>query len=466
MSQVFGDEEIRPKKEAPRERLPAPLRSALAVGGSWQSRETVFLKQARLLADYEDNHPFQGTVTHYYPTYQSLTDQELRGYFTWRTRLRRGSLEQAPLTFAFLYIYELLNQVGVSSAMEGYEKLTAFRDGYGALDSGILSYLNRWLRDYVVYYNLSPDLLANIPQVRMDKSIAILDCIQTESPAAIMGALNQLPLRWMNRSKFCQQHKQEMEAVTVPVLRRVAEHCDKRCKRGFTAQYFGGMKKDFTWLFDAAVFCDPLRRTNYQYVVDPFFRYRCQNGRWLVEGFQFDSFQCSKMDDLLKTIDCHLRLKLDPKHPIKSPLDTKWILKIIQEEVDAFLAAREAKKTPKVTIDRSQLAKIRQDAAITQEKLAIEDEIQEEIEEAPPLSAPPPDAPPADTPLAPEEYRLLQSLLYGRGTEWVRAQGLLMSVLLDGINEKLYEQFQDTVLDQDGQPIPDYIDDLKEMVLP
>ena len=141
-------------------------------------------------------------------------------------------------------------------------------------------------------------------------------------------------------------------------------------------------------------------------------------------------------------------------------------MKIIQEEVDAFLAAREAKKTPKVTIDRSQLAKIRQDAAITQEKLAIEDEIQEEIEEAPPLSAPPPDAPPADTPLAPEEYRLLQSLLYGRGTEWVRAQGLLMSVLLDGINEKLYEQFQDTVLDQDGQPIPDYIDDLKEMVLP
>ena len=41
-----------------------------------------------------------------------------------------------------------------------------------------------------------------------------------------------------------------------------------------------------------------------------------------------------------------------------------------------------------------------------------------------------------------------------------------MSVLLDGINEKLYEQFQDTVLDSDGQLIPDYIDDLKEMVQP
>ena len=447
------------------QRLPALLRTARSLEGSWQSREAIFLKQARLLADFEDDCPFTGTLTRYYPTYQSLTDQELRGYFTWRARLRRGELEKAPLSFAFLYIYELLNQVGVGSAMEGYEKLTAFQDAYGALDSGILSYLKRWLRDYVIYYGLDPALLANTPQVVMDRSIAVLDRIQEASPAAIMEALNQLPLRWLKRSKFCQQHKQEMEAVTVPVLRRVAAHCDTRCKRGFTAQYFGGVKKDFTWLFDAAVFCDPLRRTSYEYMVDQYTVYRCQNGRWLVEGFIFDGFQCSKMDDLLKAIDCNLRLKLDPKHPIKSSLDTKWIMKIIQEEIDAFVTARERSQPKKITLDRSQLAKIRRDAAITQEKLAIEDELEPE-EPIPEPAAEAPTASAPDSPLAPGEYRLLQSLLYGRETDWVRAEGLLMSVLLDGINEKLYEQFQDTVLDQDGQLIPDYIDDLKEMVLP
>ena len=42
----------------------------------------------------------------------------------------------------------------------------------------------------------------------------------------------------------------------------------------------------------------------------------------------------------------------------------------------------------------------------------------------------------------------------------------IKSVLLDGINEKLYDIFQDTVLDQDAQPISDYIDELKEMVSP
>ncbi len=465
-SQVFTDEAIKPKQ--PDQKLPSLLRTARSLEGSWQSRDAIFLKQARLLADFEDDFPYAGTLTRYYPTYQSLTDEELRGYFTWRTRLRRGEMEKAPLTFAFLYIYELLNQVGVGSAQDGYEKLLFFREAYGVLDDGILSYLNRWIRDYVVYYDLDAALLADTLQAVKDRSIAVLDNIRQESPAAIMAALDQLPLRWLKRSKFYQQHTREMDAVIVPVLRRVAEHCDTRCKRGFTAQYFGGLKKDFTWLFDAAVFCDPLRRSNYQYALDGYTTYRCQNGRWMVEGFVFEPHECAKMDDLLKAIDCALRMRLDPKHPIKNPLDTKWILKIIQEETDSFLAAQKAVEEKKIRLDSSQLAKIRLDAAITQEKLAIEDELEPEEpvlkQPEPPVEVPQPSAP--DTPLSQAEYHLLQCLLYGASTGWVRGQGLLMSVLLDSINEKLYEQFQDTVLDSDGQLIPDYIDDLKEMVLP
>lgn len=465
-SQVFTDEAIKPKQ--PDQKLPSLLRTARSLEGSWQSRDAIFLKQARLLADFEDDFLYAGTLTRYYPTYQSLTDEELRGYFTWRTRLRRGEVEKAPLTFAFLYIYELLNQVGALSAQDGYEKLLFFREAYGVLDDGILSYLNRWLRDYVVYYGLDAALLADTPQAVKDRSIAVLDNIQRESPAAIMAALDQLPLRWLKRSKFYQQHTREMDAVIVPVLRRVAEHCDTRCKRGFTAQYFGGLKKDFTWLFDAAVFCDPLRRNNYQYALDSYTTYRCQNGRWMVEGVVFEPRECAKMDDLLKAIDFHLRLRLDSGHPIKNPLDTKWILKIIQEETDSFLAAQKAAEEKKIRLDSSQLAKIRLDAAITQEKLAIGDELEPEEpilkEPEPPVEVPQSSTP--DTPLSPTEYRLLQCLLYGASTGWVRSQGLLMSVLLDSINEKLYEQFQDTVLDDDGQLIPDYIDDLKEMVLP
>ena len=40
-----------------------------------------------------------------------------------------------------------------------------------------------------------------------------------------------------------------------------------------------------------------------------------------------------------------------------------------------------------------------------------------------------------------------------------------MSVLLDSINEILYDTFQDAVI-EDQQVVEDYIDELKEMVKP
>ena len=152
---VFKDEPIRPRQEAPVEKLPSLLRTARSLenssGNQWQSRESVFLKQAKLLANYEDDYPFHGDVVRYYPTYQALTDQELRGYFSWRTKWRNGDHQKTSLSFAFLYIYELINQIGVSDTLDGYKKLTAFRDLYGEKDAGILSYIDKWITDYLVY---------------------------------------------------------------------------------------------------------------------------------------------------------------------------------------------------------------------------------------------------------------------------------------------------------------------------
>lgn len=465
---VFSDEEITPRKREPNERMPALLRTARSLEGgprrSWQSREVTFLQQAKLLANYEDDYRFSGNVVRYYPTYQSLTDQELRGYFSWRTKLRHGQLEKAPLSFAFLYIYELLNQIGIEHPEEGFQKLRAFRDDYGKLDDGILPYLKLWLRDYVVYYDLPPSLLADHPQVILDKSLSVLEHIQQEAPAVIAGALEGLPLKWLARSKFYQSHREDMDAVIARVLRRVSGHFDSRCKRSFIEQYLGSVQKDLDWLFNAAVFCNPLKRSDYEYTLSRRCIYRCRSGQWTVEQFYVNPQKCSKLDDLLKTIDRLMRERLDEKHPIKSKLETKWILKIMEEEIDAFFAEQEAARKRKVTLDPSQLMKIRADAAITQEKLMVEEEAEEEPEE--------PEAPPAageaptDTPLSGPEYRLLQCLLYKKDRSWVRSEGYLLSVLLDSINEKLYDVFQDSVLDPDGVPIEDYLDELKEMISP
>ena len=50
----------------------------------------VFYEQACFMQDYTDNLPYGGNFERYYPTYADMTDAQLRGYFTWRTRWRAG----------------------------------------------------------------------------------------------------------------------------------------------------------------------------------------------------------------------------------------------------------------------------------------------------------------------------------------------------------------------------------------
>ncbi len=471
---VFRDEPIpiRPRGPQNAERLPPLLRTARSLetgAGLWQSRESIFLKQGKLLANYEDDFPFHGNLLRYYPTYQALTDQELRGYFSWRTRLRKGETQEAPLSFAFLYIYELINQIGVTDPQDGYRKLRDFQQVYSQIDERIVPYLNRWLTDYVVYYELDAGLLADQPQVIFDKNVAVLEDIRDRGTDQVIRAVKQLSGKWLERSKFYGEYQEDMDAVICQVLCRISDHYSK-CKKGFTEQLFGSLIPNQTRPFDAAVFCDPLKRRNYEYALDERCVYQCKNGFWTVTRYPCCTHANTKLAKLLKTIDSIMRKEYAYMHPVKPEVDTKWITKMVQEEVQKHLAAKKAAEAKKVTIDYTVLSKIRQDAAITQEKLTVE----EELEEDEPAASPEPvqaepaqePEPSADSPLEPAEYRLLQCLLYGKDWSWVRKDGYILSVLLDGINDKLYDTFLDSVVDDTPSVTADYIDDLKEMITP
>ena len=430
-----------------------------------QSRESIFIKQGKLLAAYEDDYVYDRRVTHYFPTYQSLTNPELRGYFSWRTKLRRGNLQKTSLSYAFLYIYELLNQIGVADPMDGYRKLTEFRDAYGALDDGILPYLNLWLMDYVVYYNLDAGLLADTPQVRFNRGIAVLDSIQSRGDEEVIRAVKQLSPKWLERSKFYREYREDCDTVIVRVLRRMSAHYNARCKKTMVEQYFGSFSQYRVILFDAAVFHERQVEGSRQYKVDENYIYRCRNGLWSVQKYNCLPHSNGKLGDVLKAIDGVMRECNGYGRPVQYKLDTKWILKIIQEEARNLLTEKKAAEEKKITIDYSRLARIRSDAAVTRDRLMVEEEAEEE---APPVQTPAPAEEPEDTPLTRDEYRLLQSLLYGRDYGWVRSSGLMLSVLVDGINDKLYDTFSDSVLLGDDPPelIEDYIADLKEMIHP
>lgn len=472
---VFTDEAIRPRPSRNNDNLPSLLRAARSLENgayqSWQSRELVFLKQAKLLENYEDDYDggSSGGITPYLPTYQSLSNEQLRDYFSWRTRLRHGDVHETWSSFTFIYCYELLNQIGVEDPMDGYRRLKDFHDAYGRIDGYILSHLERWMADYVIYYGLDPALLSDTPQAAFDRDIAVLDNVQDREPAEIISAVKRFSPNWLERSKFYRLHQEDMDAVIVRVLRRVSQHYAARCKKTMVEQYFGGCTRCQTHLFDSAVFGDPLKRRDYEYKVDKYWTYYRANGTWYLWAYDILSVSGKKLGALLKTVDSVMRQEYGFSSQVKAGMDTKWTLRLIREEARLFLEEKKIAEEKKISIDFTQLTKIRRDAAITQDRLSVEEDA-DIPEEPPPREAEPAPPPPpeADGPAAldPVECRFLQCLLYGGDTGWMRSEGVLPSVLADGINEKLYDLFQDCVLDGTPQLVEDYADDLKEMVHP
>lgn len=470
-SNVFRDEAIRPKPASPSVKLPSMLRAARSLesrpGGTWQTRESIFMKQGRLLANYEDHFEFQSEAIHYYPTYEALTDEELRGYFSWRTMVRKGDIRKTSLSFAFLYLYELINQIGVSDAMDGYRKLTDFQALYGPLDGRVLPYLKGWRMDYVVYYQLDPALLADTPQVRFDQCITVLDHIHTQDQEQVIRAVKEIAPRWLERSKFYRDYQSDCDAVLFRVLLGVTDHCAARCKDSFVERYFGRLTQAPANLFRTAVFCDPVKDQNCSYAVDERRVYQCRQGFWSVTAHDSISRGSLQLEDLIKTVDSVMREAYGYRYPVKPKLEGKWLLKLIRTETQAHLAKKKAAEAKKITIDYSQLERIRHDAAVTQDRLTVEEELEAEpAAEETVQTAPESPEPEAGGLLRGPEYRLLQCLLYGRDYGWVRAEGLIMSVLLDSINEKLYDEFMDAVVDDTPAVVKDYIDALKEMVQP
>ena len=207
---VYHDEEI-PNAPAPTPKRPTPklllaMRSLVTNSRNyWQSRAELFLKQARLMANYEDDYIYNGAVNQYFPTYDSLSDVQLRGYFTWRTAVRQGRVEKRGMSYASLYVYELLHLIGCRDAQDAYEKLHSFCEAYRALDPQIGHYIVHWEDEFAIYYGLDPKLITwhgNALVCREQDDAICMVLHRTEHTAeAVMAALCTLSSYRLERSR-------------------------------------------------------------------------------------------------------------------------------------------------------------------------------------------------------------------------------------------------------------------------
>ena len=371
--------------------------------GRWLSEAELFYRQGLLMADFEDDCPYNGTFKSYFPTYNAMSDRQLRGYFTWRAQVRRGSIEETSTSFAFLYLYELICGIGVDDPLDGFDKIKAFWDAYRAFEPGIDRFARVWLQDYAVFHGLDPKLLHDSKTVTFDNALielrrAVRDLVPASAPSAqapkrrkaseptlplppdeareerLMAAINALSTCNLNNSRLDRSHHRDLRHVACAVYVRMARYYDTHRKTGIVASLFGEETAMPYTMFASAVFFAPERHEDCEYRLDPIHIYRCQNGFWECMRIHGSRQRSSKLGEMMRASDQRLRLALDPAHPLKEEKVPKYLAKIIDDEIVAWLSWDAAHQPVKIDIDLSQLGHIRSAAAQTREALLIDEE--------------------------------------------------------------------------------------------
>jgi hypothetical protein len=114
----------------------------------------IFYKQGMFMRDFSDDYSGHAGFARYFPFYQMMGYEQLRTYFTWRTAVRKGSVREISPAYAFLYVYELLANIGADDPADGLAKLLFFWRAFSAYDNTLDKYIFRWLKDYHIYYEL------------------------------------------------------------------------------------------------------------------------------------------------------------------------------------------------------------------------------------------------------------------------------------------------------------------------
>lgn len=507
--------------------------------GRWLSEAELFYRQGLLMADFEDDCPYNGTFKSYFPTYNAMSDRQLRGYFTWRAQVRRGTVEETSTSFAFLYLYELICGIGVDDPLDGFNKIKAFWDAYRAFEPGIDRFARVWLQDYAVFHGLDPELLRDSKTVMFDNALielrrAARDLAPAPTPSdlaparrktseptlplppdeageeRLMTAINALSTYNLNNSRLDRSHHRDLRHVACAVYVRMARYYDTHRKSGIVASLFGEETAMPYTMFASAVFFAPERHEDCEYRLDPIHIYRCQNGFWECMRIHGSRQKSSKLGEMMRACDQRLRLALDPTHPLKEEKVPKYLAKIIDDEIVAWLSWDAAHQPVKIDIDLSQLGHIRSAAAQTREALLIDEEREDDVpmeaeatlieqpntESAPSMTAGPgematrqdePDEPTVSTEefgvvapllvsmpapvtpasaeaankLAPAADAFLRALLErntAQATLAVAQSGKSEDMLVDSINEALFDLVGDTVIEF-GSAGPQIIED-------
>ncbi len=476
----------------------------LSAGTSSSVR--LFYEQAKLMEDFTDDYAGTYEYADFFPTYARMSDRQLRCYFTWRTKLRKGKPTYVSTSFLYVYASELLCGIGVEPGEAGLAALTRLRAQYAGVSDAFDWQLGRWMHDYVIYHGLDPSLydgflddpLVRAASVMLQAQRTLLSlpgkvCWPDRGvdglPATedLMDAMGMASRYDLTRSRFARENREDFAYVCARVFARMVGHCHNRRRTDYVEGMFGEETYAIYSMFPSAVFWSPTSHEDVDYRASGTERYLCQNGFW-YQVFPIHRMISNKeLGALVHAVDTRMRERASYPHPLKPRKLPKYQGKFVDEEITALYALREAEEKARIRIDWSSLGGIRSASDRTREALltdeergedtevvpgetvasaleaeGIEPSAPEPVEDAAPTTEPTnqPASQPNDLGLTDEQLRLLRALL---DDEPVPNEGFV-SLAVDAINDAFLDIIGDTIIEYDGDVprlVEDYVEDVR-----
>lgn len=478
----------RRQKARPRPKMPpvlAKMRAAydysiLPIKG----RAKNFYQQGQIAAGYEDDYqadlPNAAAFARYYPTYHDMTLVQLRTYFTWRTKLRHGHYLKTSLSYAYVYVYELLNNIGFTDPALAWQKLNAFIKHYAQkFAPAMMLYLRPWRQDYVLYYHLGGKELqtAFASEIKQDQLYHVLLQADRYGAAQIWAALTALS-PYLRKCLSVRKKGPQFQELTAHVWRTIMA-LKKKQGISFFHRYVARRNLLGQRLFKGAVFY--WRRQQFTPCrIDAERRYFYQNGHWYLSCLVANPREKQALNTLGHEIDRLARQYFHLGHPLKARKLESIYLQAIAQGIKDYQQAQEQAKIQKVTINFQDLGQIRADASATRESLLTDEEKKEEKELEKQEAKPAPLKVAQNTPasetedkegqeqessaaltlLSQDEAFFLQALLQKTPyRSYLKQHHLMASILADQINQKLFDDIGDNVIEFNAQNQPQVVSD-------
>lgn len=346
-----------------------------------QENSIIFYKQGLFMKDFEDTYDKQVPYSSYFPYYQMMGYEQLRTYFTWRTQIRRGIVTQNSLSYAYLYIYELLNNIGVQNPQDGLDRLMFFWKEYRIFDNSVDKYIIKWLKDYHIYYEPAQSFSEFTQRYGLTGYYQALS--DAEDRFSLLCATSRYDIR--KSVFFTEDRVQLIEDCVMWVLKRVQE-CFADHHLDFDEFLHQPAKNMTPWVpFKGALFHPWLSQRDRQVIFSEKEIYVCHQNRWYHQTSLTNESGRKLLGYIIKQTEVALRKAVKFKYKLTANIqsvDFVIITRLSAYEIDLEHVInqavtefyREATKTV-VKVDAAALERIRQEALITQEKLTVpEDE--------------------------------------------------------------------------------------------